>query len=257
MRPRVVCVAAITVVASQATAHMVPSVDDNNRYLKLTPAADRVRLAYTVLYGETPGAQLRATIDRDRDGTIADGEAQAFGTDVADDVGRAIEITVDGRAADVSWSTVAVGMGSPSATAGSFAVDLVAWLCVSSAAPPARHVVVVRDRFRLSRPGQTEVKVEDALGITIERARVGALDSPTHELELFGTGSSLAEDGLELVFVASDKAPRGGAGACVPGPSRGTPSRSLPVVVIAAAAAAVIAAIAALVRRRARATGPC
>src|SRR6185369_12131192 len=38
--------------AGRAAAHVAPSVGDNNRYLKLTPLGDRVRLAYTVFYGD-------------------------------------------------------------------------------------------------------------------------------------------------------------------------------------------------------------
>ena len=53
---RVFLVVAITV--ASAAAHVSPSVDDNNRFLKLTPLGDRVRLAYTVLFGDNPGRAL-------------------------------------------------------------------------------------------------------------------------------------------------------------------------------------------------------
>jgi hypothetical protein len=43
MRRLVMVVAAVTV--APALAHVAPSVDDNNRYLKVTPQSDRVRLA--------------------------------------------------------------------------------------------------------------------------------------------------------------------------------------------------------------------
>ena len=44
---------ALAVVAvTLLSAHVAPSVDDNNRYLKVTPQADGVRLAYTGFFGE-------------------------------------------------------------------------------------------------------------------------------------------------------------------------------------------------------------
>ena len=46
-----------------ADAHVAPSVDDNNRYLKVTPSADRLRIAYTVFFGENQGRQMRAGLD--------------------------------------------------------------------------------------------------------------------------------------------------------------------------------------------------
>ena len=51
---------AITLVTAQpARAHVAPSVDDNNRYVWVTPLGDRVRIAYTVLFGEIPGAMFQ------------------------------------------------------------------------------------------------------------------------------------------------------------------------------------------------------
>ena len=45
--------AALAVVAiTLLSAHVAPSVDDNNRYLKVTPLHDGIRLAYTVFFGE-------------------------------------------------------------------------------------------------------------------------------------------------------------------------------------------------------------
>src|ERR1043165_9431383 len=94
-----------------ARAHVAPAVGDNNRYLKLTPLGDRVRLAYTVFYGEVPGAGVRSGIDGHRDGAIDDGESQAFGTRLAGELSAALEVTVDGARQRVAWSQVVVGMG--------------------------------------------------------------------------------------------------------------------------------------------------
>src|SRR4051795_12424080 len=55
-------------VTSLSWGHVAPSVDDNNRYLKVTPMADGIRFAYTVFFGEIPGASERKHIDANGDG---------------------------------------------------------------------------------------------------------------------------------------------------------------------------------------------
>ena len=247
-RAALAVVATITVVAPIARAHIAPSVDDNNRYLKVTPGADRVRLAYTVFFGEKPGALTRKTIDANRDGAISDDEAQAFAVRIAGEVGPSLEVTVDGAPRPVSWSTVAVGMGSPSVSAGAFSIDLVAWLCLPSAR--GKHTVLLRDRFRIPRPGETEVKVEDGPGITIDRARIGPANDPSHDFKFVGPGGPLSEDGLDLAFTASDKAPLTADGTCNAAAASGG---GFPIGWMMAGAAVVgFAGMAVYVRRRRR-----
>src|SRR5689334_17308917 len=67
-------------------AHVAPSQNENNRYLKVTLLPDRVRVSFTVFFGERPGASERLRMDRDRDGQLAPAESQAFGESVRDDV---------------------------------------------------------------------------------------------------------------------------------------------------------------------------
>jgi len=247
MRRGVVLVLAITVAAGQAAAHIAPSVDDNNRYLKLTPAADRVRISYTVFFGEVPGAQTRRTIDTNRDGTISDDEASAFGTKIAGEVAPSLELTVDGKLQTVTWATVSVGMGSPRTDAGAFSIDLVAWACLPVAR--GRHTVLLRDRFRIPRPGETEAKVEDSPGVTIHRARVGTANDPTHDYRFAGPGGPLADDGLDLEFTASDKAPLTADGTCsASAASKRPPTRM--ILTLAVGIAFVLAVIAAVIARR-------
>ena len=94
-------VLAITLASGLAIAHVAPSVDDNNRYLKLTPQGDRVRLAYTVFFGEVPGATMRQAIDTSRDGSISEARARRSGAHRERGCG-ALEVTIDG-AGRVSW----------------------------------------------------------------------------------------------------------------------------------------------------------
>ena len=250
MRRGVVLVLAVTIAAPPAVAHISPSVDDNNRYVKLTPAADRVRISYTVLFGEVPGAQTRKTIDANRDGTISDDEASVFGTKIAGEVAPALDVTVDGKVQPVTWATVSVGMGSEQTAAGSFSVDLVAWACLPVAR--GKHQIVVRDKFRIPRPGETEVKVEDSPGVTIHHARVGTLSDPTNDYRFAGPGGPLADDGLDLEFTASDKAPLTADGTCSTTSAAKARPPTRMIITLAAGIAFVLAVIAIVIKRRRR-----
>jgi nickel/cobalt transporter (NicO) family protein len=235
MRRRRLLVAAITlatIVPSAVIAHVAPSVDDNNRYIKLTPMGDRVRLAYTVFFGEIPGAEARRSIDTNRDGTISEEEAQVFGNKVAAEVAGGLDISVDGSSRRTVWADVVVGMGTQRTAGGAFAIDLIAYVCMPSR---GKHHLVLRDRFRVPRPGETEVKVEDSPGIAIERAHIGPADDASHDYRFVGPGGPLSDDGLELVYTASDKAPAGDSACAAPAPPPApTPTESggVPIIFI-------------------------
>jgi len=163
VRAAVVALTAAIVVAAPlrgARAHVEAALDDNNRYVKLTPLGDRVRIAYTVFIGQRPGATLRRRLDLDRDGQISDAEAARYADEMARQVQPAITATLDGRLTPITWTTVDVGLGTPSVTGGAFSIDLVGWLCASG----AQHRLVLRDTVQLDHPGETEVKLEDGPG---------------------------------------------------------------------------------------------
>ncbi len=251
---RILLVLAIALgVATDAAAHVAPAVGDNNRYVKLTPLGDRIRLAYTVFYGEVPGAALRRTIDTNRDGSIEDRETQAFGERIARDVAAALVVAVDGVPQRVAWSEVVVGLGTPSVTAGAFSIDLVAWLCLAT--PRGAHAVLLRDAYRLDRPGETEVKVEDSPGVTITATRIGGAEDEAHDYTLVGPSGALETEGLDLRFAAGEKAVLGGTAAC-----HAPSALPIPTTLIVGAAAVVGLALAGLVtwlrRRRRRGQAP-
>lgn len=233
------------VFVTTADAHVAPSVDDNNRYLKVTPAADRLRVAYTVFFGEVPGRQMRPGLDTNKDGVLTDEEGATFGTKLSRDVADGIELTIDGVTQPVHWATVAVGLGTPDVGAGSFSVDMIAYVCLPSG---TRHTVLLRDRFRVPKPGETEVKVEDALGIRIEHGRVGPFDNAERDYKLVGPGGPLMDDGLDLAFTVTDKAPRGDR-ACET-PTAATSESHTLVIVLAVVGGLVLAALGIVVARR-------
>jgi hypothetical protein len=236
---------ALVLAPPPARAHVAPAVGDNNRYLKLTPLGDRLRLAYTVFYGDVPGAGLRQAIDADHDGAIDDTESQAFAHQLARDIAAALAITIDGAAQPVAWSEVVVGLGTPRVAAGAFSVDLVAWLCLP--APRGTHAVQLRDRFALDRPGETEVKVEDSPGVAIDASHIDGAVDEAHDYNLVGPSGALETEGLELRFTAGERAQVVSDAICR-APAQ---PRAVPTGLIAGGAAALVAAVAALgIRRR-------
>jgi hypothetical protein len=201
-------VGAVTVLSG----HVAPSVDDNNRYIKVTPLGDGARIAYTVFFGEIPGASARRTIDKDRDGRIDETEAKRFGDSLAAEVAAALDVETDGKPVRVTWRTVDVGLGSEAVAAGSFSIDLVAYVCGRAGA--GTHRVKIRDQFRIPRPGETEVKVEDTPGVTVQRAHVGDADDATHDYRFVGPGGPLSDDGLEVEYTSTASTPNIPDGAC-------------------------------------------
>ena len=235
----------ITFVTAIATAHVGPSKDDNNRYLKLTPQRDRVRLAYTVFFGEVPGARMRPAIDTDRDGVISEREAQAFGDKLADEVAASLDLNLDNTQHEVVWDQIVVGMGSPQVRGGAFSVDLVALLCVG---PGTTHELLLRDRFKLLSPGETEVKIEDTHGITNRIVKLGS--TTDHVIKFVGPGGPLADDGVHLTFDVTDQA-AAASSACA-AVVRKDPTRvpATLVICVAALIAFALAAIVTWLRRR-------
>lgn len=234
----------LLVLARSASAHVGPSKDDNNRYLKLTPQSDRVRLAYTVFFGDVPGARMRATIDADSDGTISEREAQAFGDKLGAEVIAAIDINIDKVQQTIVWEQIVVGMGTPSSRGGAFSVDLVANVCSGHG---TTHVVILRDRFKLLNPGETELKIEDTHGIKIASAKIGT--SPERDVKFVGPGGPLADDGATFTFEVTDQAAPP-TSSCATGEE--PPKRLPPLLVIACAAAIafILALVVTLIRKR-------
>lgn len=251
MRPvHALAIAAAIAVATPAHAHVAPAVGDNNRYLKLTAMGDRLRLAYTIFYGEVPGGALRQTLDANRDGALDDRETQPLGERVARDVAAAVHLSVDHLPQPIVWSQVVVGLGTPSARGGAFSIDLVAWICAPSGT--GAHALSLRDGYAIDRPGETEVKLEDSPGVAITASHIGGADDEQHDYKLVGPSGALETSGLDATYTIDGKAPRTHDAVCA------APAADRPFAIIAAIAiiAAAIAALAiyARLRRRRRAT---
>jgi hypothetical protein len=190
-------------------------MDANNRYLKLTPMRDRVRLAYTVYIGEIPGAQARRRMDENGDGTVSEREAEGYGKELAASMVKELEITWDGAPHALAWSEVLVGLGTPATNAGSFSVDMIGWICGQDR--PA-HALVVFDRYRIPRPGETEVRVQATPGVTITRSMLGQ-DGEHSQMEYKWQGNEgpMATLGYYLEYKVSDDAALPPGQACEAG----------------------------------------
>src|SRR6187551_2105533 len=163
VRP-LVAATAIALASAPARGHVEASVDANNRYLKLSPMGDRIRLAYTVLFGHEPGAAMRRRLDRDRDGQISSAEADALGRELAAALQPALTIAIDGEPLAWQWARVDVGLGTPAVGGGSLSVDLIAWLCTP---PGTTHRLQLRDEYMVEKAGDSELKLETGPGITL------------------------------------------------------------------------------------------
>jgi hypothetical protein len=154
----------VAAVAAPAHGHVAASVDVNNRYLKLSPMPDRIRLAYTILVGDEPGSVVRRALDRDGDRVVSEAEAARWADALATQVRDALTVTIDGAPVPVTWSEVVAGFDDRSVDAGAFSLDLIAWLCAPAVA--GRHELEVVDRLALEPAGETEIRVTDEPGVT-------------------------------------------------------------------------------------------
>jgi hypothetical protein len=254
LRRSLCIVVGLMIEAGVANSHVAPSVDDNNRYIKVTPLSDRVRIAYTIFMGEVPGAAARKNIDANHDGTIDDAEGQAYGLKLAGEVGGNLELLLDGVATPVVWSTVSVGMGSSDTKAGSFSIDLIAWPCLlaKGGAGGDAHSFVLRDRFALMRPGETEIKIEDSLGIAVNKAALGSMQSAEHDYRVAGAATVLASDGLVFDFSIGPDAPASPDGTCQSATAGRQGLPAILFIMCGALFAAIAAAITMYFHRRAQ-----
>jgi hypothetical protein len=211
VRPSWITLAALGVIAgaaAPAAGHIQPSTHENNRYLKLTPFGDRLRLAYTIYFGDVPGAALRRQLDANRDGEVDAAEADELGRRIEAEVRHALTVTLDGADVPIAWDEVEVGMGTPAVAAGTFAIDLIATMCVGR----GPHAVVIRDDYPLPIAGETELRVEPALGVEVVHVAVGGSAVISEDVRIRGTGGPLAEPGWEIKLDIGDAAAVGGAG---------------------------------------------
>ncbi len=213
---------ALSLWPERAAAHVAASVDDNNRYLKLSLLGDRVRLAYTVFFGEVPGRAMRPGIDTNRNGQLEPAETDAFAARLRAEVAGQLQIAIDDEPVTLRFSQHSFGSVTSSVQGGAFSVDMIATLCMP---PAARRRLHLRDRFTVPRPGETEVYFEDAPGIAVVAATIGemsastaapasSVSTPRPMFRFAGAVPMLSEPGLSLELSVAPDAPGMRGGSC-------------------------------------------
>jgi hypothetical protein len=144
--------------------HQVAAPDRTSHYVKITCLEDRIRIAYTILYGDQPAAEERRRIDVSGDGTLDESELARFDNAVAREVAPAVRLEVDGHAVPLRFQA-AVGLGSErGVVAAPFSLDLTALTPVAAA---AEHEIWVDDRWEPARAGETHVEIEESPGTRV------------------------------------------------------------------------------------------
>lgn len=203
-----------------ALAHVGPSDTTNNRYYKLTPMSDRVRLAYTIFFGREPGQVMRQRMDVDRDGVLSPAEVSTYSQVIAKELIASVSFLQGGKETKLSWQDVDVGMGTMDVAGGPFSVDLIGTVCLDHRKLDVEHQLVFRDRLRLPKPGETELSLAPAPGIQITKS---VLDGRTsRHSEKWQGGPGPAQSGYEFAFTVQRDQTGPLDASCTPPPPRGT-----------------------------------
>jgi len=171
MKTRWLLLPALAVLCEPAHAHVAPAEQENNRYLKLNPLGDQIRLAYTIYYGEVPGQAVRKTMDENGDGVVSEEEADTYANRIASEVASTLEVTVDGVRIPLVWEQSYAALDDRTLAGGSFPLDMVAWLCLSAPREKTEHTVTVWDKTALPVPGETGLRIDASPGISIAFSR--------------------------------------------------------------------------------------
>ncbi len=167
----------------------------NNQYIKVSAFPDRIRLAYTVWFGETPAQAERRQMDTNHDGAITAEEARAFGRAYARTVEQKVLLTVDEKPLPVRFEESLVGLGTERSTrAAAFSVDLVATLAI----PPASgHRIAIETRLEPLPLGETDIVLDEAPGTRIADARPGVTRGTPNSAPLTFTWTGPRHSDLE------------------------------------------------------------
>jgi len=142
-------------------AHPVTSRTENNRYVKLTVSEGRLRVAYSVLYGELPSFYARRSMDRDHDGRVSPAEARAHADELAAQLASHSVLTVDGKRVPLRLPDRDATVADPRVGPIPFSIDM--WELVPLDRR-RRLEIAFEAGGELPRLGETEVKFEEAPG---------------------------------------------------------------------------------------------
>ncbi|MBT8493004.1 MAG: hypothetical protein KJO07_08090 [Deltaproteobacteria bacterium] len=169
--------------AAPSLAHVAPAIDENNRYIKLSPMGSRLQIAYVVFIGEVPGQKVRKNLD----------DPQLYGEKLAVQVGEKLSLTVEGEPTPVAWERVAVDLKPSKEHPNALSISMVAWICLDDA---DRHRFEIHDSFEMPPPGENELVVEPGPGVTIQRSVLAG--ETKDKFTWIGLPNPMTEGGYEL-----------------------------------------------------------
>ena len=145
--------------AGSAAAHPEWSPIRVNRYAKIVfEGPERVRLVYTILYGDGPALPARKSVDLDANGRIDERERGLLGARAQAQLGAGLIVTLDAKPLKLGAPTIDVGLAGDAVAPQPFSIDLVYAL----AAPGGAHTLTLDDHVDVTNEGDTEVSVDDA-----------------------------------------------------------------------------------------------
>lgn len=199
-------VAAILAAPAIAAAHNSPSANSGQIHISLAIAPQRVRLAYTIIFGHAATKAAQSRMDRSRDGVASAAEHKAYAAEVAGEIESQLTLTVDGQAQPVTFSE-----RYANTDAGHLAVDLILERCLSG---PGEHTIALADTSHL--PG-TDVGQLAVLPRAVNVLAAGLSQSAAAEPNLvvgWRGQSPLATAAYQVKFrAAADSATAPGCGA--------------------------------------------
>ncbi len=233
MRSTVVCTLALWVSLQGllgAEAHVGSDEKTNNRYYKLSPMADRLRVVYTIFFGRQPGNALRRQMDRDRDRNISESEKHAWKEEMADAVMASVQVEQGGRAAVIHWSEVSLGMAGDGLKDGPFSLDLVGSVCLTAPSDSGEHSFVFRESLRLPKPGETELHLDPAPGTIITKQELSGREIEGSDTRWQG-GAGPVASGFRLQYRVAKGQTAALDSLCDPPAAKDTRGRSLLAIV--------------------------
>ncbi len=233
---------------SVVLAHVGSDEKTNNRYYKLTPMSDRVRVAYTIFFGRQPSLEIRRGMDLDGDRKISNSEKNSYREQLAREVFKVVSVELDHSPSEVKWSEVTLGLGGDSIFDGPFSIDLIGSVCLVSPAPDTRHHLVFRESLRLPVPGETELHLDPAPGVDIRKSILDKAPLVGNEKRWTG-GAGPVTNGYELEFLVKNMDSAGMDSLCDPDEDESASRYLLVLLVIAAVLAGMVGLF--LVRRKA------
>lgn len=163
-------VSALLAVPQPASAHPLGNFTIN-RYSRLEPTGDQLRITYVLDMAEIPAFQELPAVDRDGDGRVSEAEREEYAGRKAEELRRGLALTLDGRPA-----TLRVASRELSFPEGQAGLSLLRLQVVFESPTPAGVVLSAeyRDENYSGRIGWKEIVVRAGAGASLLES-----DAPT------------------------------------------------------------------------------